>query len=163
MGIPTHRFMDRQHEQFVCSICLDVAADPVATNSCDHIFCRACLSNVKQPRCPTCQQKLQNPKFKPIQGSIKRIYIDLKIRCLNSMCDKSLNIGSFSYHDDNCPISFDICRDCNFKSRRGQRDVHSCVQVLKSDLSALTKKINAMESKFEGRIKKLEKEVKENS
>ena len=68
MGIPTCRFTDRQHEQFVCSICLDVAQDPVATNNCDHIFCRGCMYSHNSPKCATCQQKLLQAQIHAVEG-----------------------------------------------------------------------------------------------
>lgn len=107
MGIPTFRFVDRHHEQFVCSICLDVAADPVATNNCGHIYCESCLSVCEQhfrpmAQCPSCQQTLQQPKFKPIEGPIKRVYLDLRMKCLNNSCHESLDISSYLHHDNNC-------------------------------------------------------------
>ena len=161
MGIPSCRFTDRQHEQFVCTICLDVAADPVATNNCDHIFCRSCLSVSKVVKCPTCQEKLQQPKFNPIQGSIKRIYVDLKIKCINAMCNQSLDIGNYSKHDDNCPLSFATCKDCGHKMKRVQVQLHSCVQSLKEDTGRLEKKLNSMEGRMEARFKKLQNDIKD--
>ncbi|KAL7876000.1 hypothetical protein AOLI_G00109630 [Acnodon oligacanthus] len=47
-------------EQFQCSICLDVFADPVST-PCGHNFCMACLSkcwdNSQNCRCPFCKEE----------------------------------------------------------------------------------------------------------
>ena len=157
MGIPTCRFTDRQHEQFVCSICLDVAQDPVATNNCDHIFCRGCMCSHNSPTCATCQQKLLQPKFMPLKGSIKRIYMDLKVKCLNTMCTQQLDVGSYANHDQNCPISFIPCNECGFKIRRGTNQPnHSCIRSLKDEVARLEKKLHASEARIEARIRKLE-------
>ncbi|XP_068584557.1 E3 ubiquitin-protein ligase TRIM39-like [Cebidichthys violaceus] len=46
-------------DQFLCSICLDVFTDPVAT-SCGHNFCKACITehwNINVPyQCPNCKK-----------------------------------------------------------------------------------------------------------
>ncbi|XP_075945826.1 E3 ubiquitin-protein ligase TRIM21-like [Anarhichas minor] len=46
-------------DQFLCSICLDVFTDPVAT-SCGHNFCKTCITqhwNVNvQSQCPNCKE-----------------------------------------------------------------------------------------------------------
>lgn len=98
--------MDRNYEQFVCSICLDVAVNPVATNNCGHIYCESCLSVCEHfllmAQCPSCQQTLQQPKFKPIEGPIKRVYLDLRMKCLNGSCHESFDISCYLHHDKNC-------------------------------------------------------------
>ncbi|XP_068585164.1 E3 ubiquitin-protein ligase TRIM21-like [Cebidichthys violaceus] len=46
-------------DQFLCSICLDVFTDPVAT-SCGHNFCKTCITqhwdNNVQYQCPNCKE-----------------------------------------------------------------------------------------------------------
>lgn len=141
--------MDRQHEQFVCSICIEFAIDPVVMNDCDHIFCKECAVPWIGDACALCNQNLLDPKCFPIKGSIKRIYLDLKMRCLNLQCNVVLEVTNFKDHDDNCPITFDICTECGLKSRRNPPSYHSCVQVLKTELDKTKRKLIAVEEVVE--------------
>uniref|UniRef100_A0A4W4EJ66 Uncharacterized protein n=1 Tax=Electrophorus electricus TaxID=8005 RepID=A0A4W4EJ66_ELEEL len=55
-------------EQFVCSVCLDVLADPVST-PCGHNFCRTCLTqywdNTPRCLCPLCKETFtRRPELK---------------------------------------------------------------------------------------------------
>lgn len=134
MGIPTNRFIDRLHEQFVCTICLDVSTNPVVMNDCDHIFCLGCVITNNSTTCPTCRVELKTPPWKEMTGSIKRVYLDLVIKCLNPRCMQRLKVDTFQDHDKNCPTSFNICKDCGYKTAKDKSTHHSCVQQLKTKL-----------------------------
>lgn len=134
MGIPSCRFLDRNHDQFTCPICLEVAADPVAVNGCDHIFCQTCIDSDELKKCPTCQVGFKNPKWNEIERISRRIYLDLRMKCLNPSCDETLTPSDYKNHDENCPITFDTCKDCGFKVHRGSNNDHSCIKVLKAEL-----------------------------
>ena len=41
----------------ICAICLSPPSDPFTTG-CGHTFCRDCLVQVRQPRCPECRSPL---------------------------------------------------------------------------------------------------------
>ena len=77
---------------------------------------------------------VQDPKWNEIKGALKRVYADLRMKCLNPSCDKGLTPSDYKYHDENCSITFEICKDCGFKTRRGPNNDHSCIQVLKAEL-----------------------------
>ena len=148
MGIPSCRFVDRIHDRFICAICLDVASNPVALTNCDHIFCSTCIESIQNSNCPTCQAPLKEPKWNELKGTVKQIYNDLNMKCLNPSCDQSLTISSYENHDENCPITVNICEDCKFKIRRTvEQTKHSCIQVLKGEL----------ENRFDDIEKKVEK------
>lgn len=134
MGIRTNRFIDRLHEQFFCTICLDVSTDPVVLNDCDHIFCLQCIRKKNSTTCPTCRLDLKTPPWKEMTGSIKRVYLDLVIRCLNPQCKEQLKIDTFQDHDKNCSMSFNICKDCGYKTDKDESSHHSCIQQLKAKL-----------------------------
>lgn len=147
MGVPSCRFVDRQHEMFVCPICLDVAIDPVVMNDCDHIFCKACAEPWTGPACALCNTELKDPKWLPVRGQVKRIYLDLKVRCINPQCEIALGSTTYKEHDENCPITFEICSECGLKSRRNPPSYHSCVQILKIELGKV-KRLKAVEEKL---------------
>ena len=152
MGLPSRRFLDRNYDQFICTICLDVSDDLVAVNGCDHIFCRSCIDSNELKKCPTCQAGFKDPKFEIIKSATTRVYYDLRMKRINPSCDKVLIPSDYKYHDDNCeitfdtckdcgfrvhdekcPVTFDTCKDCDFKARRGSKSDHFCAKVLKGD------------------------------
>ena len=151
MGIPSCRFVDRSHDQFTCTICLDVASNPVAITDCEHVFCLSCIGSDQIAKCPTCQAPFTEPKWSELKGALKRIYYDLNVKCLNPSCDQrlttsnnpscdqSLTTSNYEDHDENCPTTFDICKDCEFKVRRAEGTKHSCVRVLKGELEKMEK------------------------
>ena len=94
----------------------------------------------------------KDPKFESIKSATARVYYDLRMECINPSCDKVLIPSDYKYHDDNCeitfdtckdcgfkvhhekcPVTFDTCKDCDFKARRGSKSDHFCVEVLKGD------------------------------
>lgn len=144
MGIPSCRFVSDQHEQFICAICLDVSDNPVVTKECEHIFCASCINSTELIRCPACNQELESAAgnseaTRVISGLLRRVYYNMKLRCLNPTCDTVLLISDYENHDASCPITFDICNDCEFKQRRSPDNNHSCVKVLKFENKILIK------------------------
>lgn len=165
MGIPTCRFIGDKHELFVCAICLDVAADPVATNDCDHMFCNSCLEEADSAQCPSCREELKNPKWSPIKGSIKRIYTNLQLKCLTDSCAHVLDTSSYAYHDENCAFAFKNCDECGCKIKwvRDGREEHSCIKILQKKIKMMEERMKNMGGKsaadieaMEGRMKKFE-------
>uniref|UniRef100_A0A4W4EHR7 Bloodthirsty-related gene family, member 1 n=1 Tax=Electrophorus electricus TaxID=8005 RepID=A0A4W4EHR7_ELEEL len=68
-------------EQFVCSVCLDVLADPVST-PCGHNFCRTCLTqywdNTPRCLCPLCKETFtRRPELK-INTTLREVKITEK-------------------------------------------------------------------------------------
>lgn len=137
MGIPSYRFVNEMHENFICTVCLDVAFDPIMINDCEHIFCRTCVNGGQLSRCPTCVSPFKDPKWKELEGLSKRVYFALKVKCLNPSCTKILNIETCSNHDNECPINFNSCPICGFMYRRGSSGVHSCSQQVRLDQQEL--------------------------
>ena len=131
MGIPSCRFSDRNHEQFTCTVCLDVAEDPVMVSDCEHIFCRKCVDIEGLDKCPSCQEPFKQPKWGSLKGFSKRVYLDLKVKCLNPSCGHDMDTSNFNEHASVCPITFEFCKECGLKSRRGSENEHSCIQVIK--------------------------------
>ena len=162
MGIPSYRFSDRHHEQFTCTVCLDVAEDPVAVTDCEHIFCKKCVDIEGLSKCPSCQQQLKKPKWADLKGGFKRVYLDLKVKCLNSSCDHELDISNFLEHDLVCPITFEFCKECGLQSRRGAENDHSCIQVIKDDYEGKLEQLKVqMEQKIEEKMAIMKEQLKE--
>lgn len=152
MGVPTCRFVDQAHEVFVCSVCLDVATDPILVNGCEHVFCRSCIEQVLVPKCPLCQQDFKNPKYQELNGLSKRCYLDLKVTCLNTGCAYVSDVTGYQDHDLVCPIKFEFCSDCGHKSEIASGSVHSCIAVLKDHYE---RKLVQVETKFKSQLDKV--------
>lgn len=164
MGIPSCRFLDKMHEEFLCTVCTDVAIDPVTVNDCEHIFCRECISSDQICRCPTCQQSLKAPKWNELKGAIKRCYLGLRVKCLNPSCNQTLDVTTFESHDMACTVTFQFCPDCNFKSRRCETTGHSCTKVLKefyeAKLGLVNGEVNQLKEMFVAKLERIEQENK---
>lgn len=143
MGIPSDRFKDKMHEEFLCTVCLDVASDPVVVNDCEHIFCRECIDVGQISRCPTCQGSLKVPKWRDLSGAIKRCYLGLVVKCLDPSCKQILDVETYASHDNVCEVTFQFCPDCNYKSRRDDQNAHSCTKVLKEIYEAKLDKVKS--------------------
>lgn len=159
-ALPSCRFMDKMHEEFVCSVCLEVALEPVAVNDCEHIFCRQCIDAEEITRCPTCQEPLKDPKWYKLRGAIKRCYFGLVLKCLNPDCDQKLDVKTFVKHDNYCDITFDFCDDWNYESRRSESNEHSCGKVLKefyeSKLNEVKFELDQLKEQFKEERKRSE-------
>ena len=158
MGIPSCRFTDRNHEQFTCTVCLDVAGDPIVVTDCEHIFCKKCVDIEGLAKCPTCQESFKEPKWTDLKGGFKRVYLDLKVKCLNPSCDQDMDISNFKEHDLVCPITFKFCKECGLKSRRGAENEHSCIQVIKDHYEG---KLVQLEQKMKEKMARMEEQLKE--
>ena len=156
MGIPSCRFTDRLHEQFLCPVCLDVAEDPVVVTNCEHIFCKKCVDIESIANCPSCQEPLTEPKWGQMKGGLKRIYFHLRVKCLNPSCGHDMDISNFKEHDTKCPITFEFCKECGLKSRRGAGNEHSCIQVIKDHYEG---KLEQLEQKMEGKMAKMKEQL----
>lgn len=106
---------DRNHDQFICTVCLDVSDNLVVMNGCDRIFCRSCSDSNELKKCPTFQVGFKDPQFESIKSATARVYYDLRMKCINPSCDMVLIPSDYKYHDDNNNITFDTCKDCGFK------------------------------------------------
>ena len=127
---------------------MDVSKDPAAVNGCNHIFCRTCIDPTELKKCPNCQAGFEDPEFESIKGTTAHIYYDLRMECINPSCDKTMTTLDYKYHDDNCAITFDTCKDCEIKFRRGSNNDHSCIKVLKAELDASGKKFEELDKRM---------------
>ena len=147
-------------------MCLDVAEDPIVVTDCEHIFCKKCVDIEGLIKCPSCQERFKEPRWTSLKGVLRRVYLDLKVKCLNPSCDYDMDISNFKEHDLVCPITFEFCKECGLKSRRGAENEHSCIQVIKDHYEG---KLEQLEQKTEEKMaekmakmkEQLEKEMKQ--
>ena len=45
----------KRTKQLECAICMDIFDDPISL-SCGHTFCRTCLCDMREKKCPLCNK-----------------------------------------------------------------------------------------------------------
>ena len=54
------------------------------------------------------------------------------------------------------PLTFEFCKECGLKSRRGAENEHSCIQVIKDHYEG---KLEELEQKMEGKMAKMKEQL----
>uniref|UniRef100_A0A4W4EGM5 E3 ubiquitin-protein ligase TRIM39-like n=1 Tax=Electrophorus electricus TaxID=8005 RepID=A0A4W4EGM5_ELEEL len=116
-------------EQFVCSVCLDVLADPVST-PCGHNFCRTCLTqywdNTPRCLCPLCKETFtRRPELK-INTTLREVVDHFKKKSSldkpDVLCDACTGVKSKAVKS---------CLDCGLTYCKSHLDPHNNVPKLK--------------------------------
>lgn len=134
MGINSDRFIAGQFERFKCPVCHDVVKDPVATDPCDHMFCRSCL--VLGP-CPLCRTNII--KTKPINHVLNEFYESLKLKCSSTGCSQELTIANYKSHEAECGK----CETCGFREKDSPG--HNCIKNLQKRNRVLENRLKSIE------------------
>ena len=93
--------------------------------------------------CPSCKK---NFNFEEMKGQLKKVYLNLKVKCLSGKCSHDMDISNFKDHDPVCGFVFDFCHQCRVKSTRKPGEEHSCVKAL---IIELQKKITDLKQKMD--------------
>ena len=76
MGYNTELFEDRDaiDDHFICTICQDVLQDPVYFPSCEHTFCRSCITQSleRNATCPMDRTPQSTRTFRPALRYVKK-------------------------------------------------------------------------------------------
>ena len=74
MGYNTDLFPDEIDPDLICGICHDVLQDPVYFRSCEHTFCRKCITQSLRvnPTCPMDRQPQSTRTFCPALRYVKK-------------------------------------------------------------------------------------------
>ncbi|XP_012555631.1 uncharacterized protein LOC101237153 [Hydra vulgaris] len=127
-------------KELTCSICLDIADNPVETKCCHHIFCESCINNLSF--CPLC---MTSPLAFKKSHILRRLIGNFTIKCENEGCGKDIARSEFSKHNLLCEFSILKCYipTCNFKSKKKDLMNHlvishsdSIIKILKEYYSA---------------------------
>ena len=73
----------------------------------------------------------------------------------------------FEEHDLNCLITFEFCKECGLKSRRGSGNEHSCIKVIKDHYEGKLEQLkeetvkmkNEMENKLDKKLNEMMQEM----
>ncbi|CAF3181251.1 unnamed protein product [Rotaria sp. Silwood2] len=147
---------------FICWICKEKFKDPYTT-SCDHTFCRACLTQSTLTNCPTCQQSISTDDLKQATLIVRNMIERRRVICSN--CSQSgIPEENIDEHiQRTCPKTIISCPaanvKCPWKGPRDQLDdhlimcpfngIHSTFIQLKSEYQRLTEQLRRFENHCE--------------
>jgi len=95
-------------DDFICSICLTVPAEPLIT-PCDHVFCKSCIHQALNDRnlCPNDRRPCTAGQLKRLEGLSLRVWSGIQVKCggHDSGCAWRGSIADYSFHvENNCSV-----------------------------------------------------------
>ncbi|KAI1298693.1 E3 ubiquitin-protein ligase NRDP1 [Halotydeus destructor] len=122
-GIDKGRFKKQPlNSNFVCSICQGVLVDPVQRLSCQHVYCRDCITNwlLNQNTCPIDRQPLTRNYLIQAPRLLRQLVGELEVCCdhRDRGCDDFVALEDLQRHVKNCPFgpSFPVSNRTAFES-----------------------------------------------
>ena len=71
--------------EWLCPICQTLVFDPMSCLNCEPLYCRGCLLQLKNQKCPTCNQ---DKNFNPVNLKLKNMLMDLYLKgCPSTGCN----------------------------------------------------------------------------
>ena len=58
-------------DSYNCSICLELLSSPV-TISCQHTYCRKCISTIKGDKCPLCREPIHDKDIENVNSLLEQ-------------------------------------------------------------------------------------------
>ena len=111
-------FLEKPPDNLLCTICWEVAIDPVQAICCGKLFCKTCQesANKQDVKCPHCRL---NMKIFPDKRSHQEIS-SLKIVCPYYVrgCEWEGCVSDVNGHINKCKFKFVVCPNdckCNYK------------------------------------------------
>eukprot|EP00985_Skeletonema_marinoi_P010260 scaffold4834_cov179-Skeletonema_marinoi.AAC.5 len=100
--------LDNIPDDFICSICLTVPAEPLIT-PCDHVFCKSCIHQALNDRnlCPIDRRPCTAGQLKRLEGLSLRVWSGIQVKCggHDSGCAWRGSIADYSAHvENNCSV-----------------------------------------------------------
>jgi hypothetical protein len=89
-----------------CAVCLGIVREPLNL-SCSHLFCSACVSNLKNSNCPSCRTPY-HPKNCTVNHAIAHLIANLTVKCCfySLGCKETYSLGlkqkNKENHEKNC-------------------------------------------------------------
>ncbi|CAG2113488.1 unnamed protein product [Medioppia subpectinata] len=122
-GYSRDRFVDlsdRESDELMCGICLQILRSPVVTPCCRHAYCRACMGQwlAVNSSCPNDRQPLIASELQYPQRLACNLLARLRIGCQFSAygCPHVLELQCLARHEDCCRFNSDRrCADCGQK------------------------------------------------
>ena len=175
MGFPFDMFVYPPGKSLICSICTEVARDPVILKNCGHLFCKDCITlwieRVDSSKdCPDCRQGPLTPDdFCPTPRVFRQMFNELQVKCRKEGCSSICNLENYEEHFNQCvevacgqgcgalvvgkDISSHICLEY-WKTLAQERDPKELEKV-RAELRATSDKLQDSRLKIKKAFKKL--------
>lgn len=133
MGVDPNLFVNPVPSDCLCPICSEVLEDPLETQTCQHAFCRPCISTWlgDHGSCPLCRHKLTHTGLHPLHRIWREKLYSLRVRCCyhGNGCTEEMQLASLSAHMLNCSYHKMCCpnEDCDTVVLRRDLDGHLAV------------------------------------
>ncbi|KAH1002211.1 hypothetical protein HUJ04_008322 [Dendroctonus ponderosae] len=106
MGFEINRFQGEVDEELICPICSGVLEDPLQAPECEHVFCKACITQwiSRQPTCPVDRQTLTTAQLTQVPRILRNLLSRLNINCDNVRfgCTRITNLEGLAAHLEDC-------------------------------------------------------------
>jgi len=150
----------------ICPICHEPFSDPIEVSSCEHVFCKDCLSPLfnsgKDANCPICRCKFTQNQIKDAHRFVKNSLGKIPVQCTNhahgcswqgirSNCSSHLESCGFTLVQ--CPFSDCGCEEKLTRDQANSHIVESCV------ISKVPPKLKQFVTTASTTIKDLKKQV----
>ncbi|RVE40025.1 hypothetical protein evm_015325 [Chilo suppressalis] len=140
MGFEIKRFQGDVDEELICPICSGVLEDPLQAPSCEHAFCRACITEwiSRQPTCPVDREAVTASQLRPVPRILRNLLCRLCTTCDNAPhgCNAVLKLDSLPSHLTECeynpkrPMPCD--KGCGLVIPKDELSEHNCVRELRA-------------------------------
>ena len=122
------------------SICTEVVEHPIILGTCEHMFCRLCITEWKQSKtaidgsfnCPECHMNFFESDFGKPSRILLNIIAEVKFRCVNLGCLEVIKYGDYTSHGLACPSAIIQCDECGSSLERLHKGGHKARFFYKS-------------------------------
>ncbi|CAG0895992.1 unnamed protein product [Cyprideis torosa] len=151
-----YRFVTPPPNEFCCCICTEVLNDPVEISSCDHLYCRSCITTWLQtkPSCPQCQRDATESSLKEANRYLRSYIGNLHVYCPEKDCNKIMAISELEHHLESCGKREGTtakCDRCGHGQFPGASTSHDCVEILKGNLKELESTVSDLENELQAK------------
>ena len=89
---------------FTCYICTKLSRNIVKLDTCNHVFCRTCITewNSVSGKCIECNKAFNKDNIVRLHKDMKLVHESLEVRCRKQGCLKELNLHELTEHEENC-------------------------------------------------------------
>lgn len=101
-------------QSLICVICTSPLLNPVVIRECEHVFCKACLSDLRTRQCPCDRKDFDLSKdVAPTSKTIKNLVDELAVSCVNQGCQTVCRRDELLPHLRNsCLLQVVACSSC---------------------------------------------------
>ncbi|XP_022122730.2 E3 ubiquitin-protein ligase NRDP1 isoform X1 [Pieris rapae] len=149
MGFEIKRFQSDVDEELICPICSGVLEDPLQAPTCEHAFCRGCITQwiSRQPKCPVDRQAVTASQLIPVPRILRNLLSRLCTSCDNAPhgCSAVLKLDSLASHLVECEFNpkrpMPCETGCGLVIPKDELAEHNCVRELRALITSQQEKL----------------------